>query len=874
MTLAAHEVNVRRARTGLARYPQIGWIIAFAVLLLAPVVSSSSPDLFKYETILITLLVSLGLNLMFGYAGELSIAQPVILGVAAYAAGVLSSVEGWNAFETLPVALVVGVVVNLILNSVSLRVKGWYLAVTTFFAITILPNVLGIFDKWTQGTNGLGGIKPIPGMHLSVTGGSIRQYEVVAVITAVIWLIFRNMQTSRWGMLLLATRDSRIGFAASGGNLLIVRAAVTAVSAVPVALAGWLTAHIDTFLVPGSFGLNQLLLYVGAVLLGGRGTVWGPVIGTLIFEGISLWIGPFSTTNQLVLGVTVLVIAAVAPTGIVGTWWIWWPQISQRLGLRRAAPEAPAESIEDDAVDLDEANAVGAPDAVAAAGSGPIFEAKGIRKSFGGAVALHEVEISLYAGKVIGLVGPNGSGKTTFLNALTGFINPDEGTITLAGEDVTGSSPMEMARRGVRRSFQTPQLVGELTVAENIMLGLISTDRQRILSAILRGPGYRRRTRALDERVTTLCRAFGLLVYRDNRVDELSLGVRRIVEIARAVASRPSVVCLDEPAAGLAEEDVDQLFVALRRLADLGFAVLLIEHNLAFVRRVCDSIVALDFGRVVSTTEGGAGAQRADGELAGAGEHFNETMASVTDVRDRLAPVTEDENAAPVLLDVRNLSSHYGQAQALFDVSVDVRKGEIVGLIGANGAGKSTLLRSIARVHRKVNGSVTLNGDELLTKSATEVSSMGVSLVREGAIVFPNLTCAEHIAFARQLAKRRGTEWRGEEQVWEWLPVMRKHRDTRAGLLSGGQRQLLAIGMAAISEPVCLLLDEPSAGLAESVRESVFEAIRTIAAQGTTLLIAEQSYRWLDGLAAKVYELEVGRLVSEYGLTPVGTGAA
>jgi ABC-type branched-subunit amino acid transport system ATPase component/ABC-type branched-subunit amino acid transport system permease subunit len=846
----------------------LGQLLIFAVVLLVPIVSSGTSNLSRYESVLITLLVVLGLNLMFGYAGELSIGQPVILGVAAYGAGVLSSLYGWSAFATFPISMFIGLVAALVMNSVGLRVKGWYLAVTTFFAVTVLPDLLNVFDKWTQGSNGLGGINPIPGLNLSATGNSVSEYELVAVIVAAVWLAFRNLQTSRWGITLRAMRDCRHGLVASGGNLTAIRFAVTVVAALPVALGGWLTAHVNLFLVPDSFGLNQLLVFIGAVLLGGRGTVWGPVIGTVIFEGISLWVGPFSTINELVLGAAVLFIAAIFPVGLIGAWREFAPTAVRWWRSRLGNPAVVADVTKSDArpqiVDTNSLREF-APQESSVTDGQTILSVENVGKSFGGVAALDNVSIGLKAGAITGLVGPNGSGKTTALNVITGFVKADSGRVLLGGSDVTGTPAQDISRRGIRRSFQTPQLVGELTVSENVLLGLTGADRQRVLSATFRGVGYRRRSKALSASVQRAVQALGLDAYADVRVDELALGLRRIVEIARVVVACPQVICLDEPAAGLAEDDIRRLGAVLRQLADLGFAVLLIEHHLAFVNAVSDTLVSLDFGRVVSTEGRVPSDFRSQIPNLGTGGPPSPSVSLPASARVR-KPAIEAPRQHPVkdeLLTVDELSAWYGQAQALSDVTLRVGEGEIVGILGANGAGKSTLLRSVARIHRKATGSVSFSGQELLSLQPAVVASLGVSLVREGAVVFPNLSVAEHLGFARQLSRRRNQAWRGDDQVWEWLPFLHERRNVKAGLLSGGQRQLLALAMTAMSNPGCMLLDEPSAGLAESVRQSVFDLVRSIAEQGSTLLIAEQSDRWLRGLATRTYELEVGQIVHE-----------
>ncbi len=230
-----------------------------------------------------------------------------------------------------------------------------------------------------------------------------------------------------------------------------------------------------------------------------------------------------------------------------------------------------------------------------------------------------------------------------------------------------------------------------------------------------------------------------------------------------------------------------------------------------------------------------------------------------TDLDTAPAPET---SSPPQRLVVEHIDVFYGQAQALFDVSVHVGQGELVGVLGRNGVGKSTLLRTIARAHRKSTGSITLDGEELSKLTADQAALRGVSLVREGAVVFEGLTVSDHLALAARLAARRGAE-PDIETALEWFPMLAERTKLKGGLLSGGQRQMLSLAMALTGRPKLLLLDEPSTGLAEVVAESVFVIVGRLAEMGMSLVVAEQDARWLEGLTDRAYTLDGGRVISE-----------
>jgi branched-chain amino acid transport system ATP-binding protein len=209
-----------------------------------------------------------------------------------------------------------------------------------------------------------------------------------------------------------------------------------------------------------------------------------------------------------------------------------------------------------------------------------------------------------------------------------------------------------------------------------------------------------------------------------------------------------------------------------------------------------------------------------------------------------------------------NLTAWYGAAPALRSVSVDVGTDEIVAVLGHNGAGKSTLLNALAKSHRRISGQVWLEDREITGCRPSEVSRAGVSLVREGARVFGNMTIKENLQLGARLAGLRGVTPRSFDDVWSWFSVLGDRRDEKAGLLSGGQRQMLSISVALISRPRVLLLDEPSAGLAPSMAETVFVAIRELCASGVAVILAEQDMRWVADFATRAYRLETGRLVA------------
>jgi branched-chain amino acid transport system permease protein len=561
------------------------WALPLAVCAAAaayPLLDSTIFGMSRIELMLFYMMAAIALNMVHGYGGVLMLGQPALMTVGGYTAGILSVRHGWDFWATVPLAILAAVALSVFMSLPSLRVQGWYLAVLSFMGVALVPDVVNSFYETTGGGDGLPRIQPIE------VGGSEPPrwvlYEVIVLVTIACWLAARNLVKSGWGTSLLALRDHPFMATAAGVSAIRVRAALFMLTGVPCGIAGALYAHTQQFFSASNFGPYLVLLLIGGVLLGGRGTLWGPVLGVVIFSGISLWLGPFSLYNPFILGLGVLVTALVFRLGIVGTVEHWW------------ATHGPSKGAAKRLLTVDAVPAT----AITPLADPPRLEVREIAKHFGGNYALQNVGLTVPGGSIITVIGANGSGKTTLLNCISGFVTPDSGRVLLNGREISSVPGHRRAHLGMARTFQVPRLIEELTVRENVELGVFGLDPQTVGASIFRTPRFRVRQAAAAERALAACKALGLSERGVNaRASELTLALKRTVEIARALAADAAVICLDEPVAGLNHAAQGRVAAVLRDLAASGRAVLLIEHNLPFVLSVSDELILLEDGELV-----------------------------------------------------------------------------------------------------------------------------------------------------------------------------------------------------------------------------------------------------------------------------------
>jgi branched-chain amino acid transport system permease protein len=591
-TLVARRFRIPSRWIERATVPAI--VVAAASL---PLLSDSSFELARLELVFVYLTAAIALNFAFGYGGQLALGQPLLIASAAYVAGILSSRWGWEFWATTPVAMMAAVVVSLLLGLPSLRVRGWYLAIITVFAVSIFPDLVLAFRAWTNGTDGVIGILPI--RFGGTPAPTWLVYELILAAPALSLLAVRNLTASGWGIALRTTRHHPIAAASVGVNLMAMRAWIYTLSALPCGIAGALFAHSQQYISTDSFGAGAIFLLIGSVFLGGPGTLLGPILGVALFEGLTLYIGPFSPYNPLILGVGVLLSALVFRGGIV--------RVVESLWASIAPTNVPA-------IRLDEARTVR--ERITSPIRQPRLDIRGVDKRFSGNVALQKVDLEVVGGRITAVVGPNGSGKTTLLNVICGFVKPDAGSVILNDRDVTRQPVHLRARSGVGRTFQVPKLVDGLSIARNVELGVVGAKRSSVGDALFRLPGYPKRERERVQKAIQACVAVG---FRESelqtRVGYLSLGLKRLVEVARVLAGDATVVCLDEPVAGLNSEERSQVASVAKALAASGRAVLLIEHNLPFVLSVCDDLILLQDGKVAD--RGDASAARDESRTLG-----------------------------------------------------------------------------------------------------------------------------------------------------------------------------------------------------------------------------------------------------------------
>ena len=560
-------------------------------------------------------IVGVGLVVLTGYGGMTSFGQATFMGFGAYATAILTTGAGWSPWLTLPVALLASGAAALLIGAVTLRLSGHYLALGTIAWSVSLFYVFGNLDLFGR-NDGISGIPPLRLGELALT--SSRSYFIVVwLAVGLVLLLTRNLLDSRQGRAIRALRGGAAAAASFGVDLPGTRVLAFTYAAVLAGLAGWLYAHMQRSVNPTPFGLSAGIDYLLMVVLGGAGSVWGALLGAglvtvlqdILQDVLPKLLGQQGNYEGVVFGAILVLVLQTSPEGL-------WPHVRRLSGwlhrgcagltarIRRCRrqrmprpahvqPRPPAPAL---------------PSRTLPVRGAPVLAAAGLRKTFGGLVAVNDIALHLDAGEIVGLIGPNGAGKSTTFNLLTGVARPTAGQIRFMGQDMSRCTPPHVAALGIARSFQHVKLVPGMSVLENVALGAHLRGTAGPVRALLRLD--RAEEAGLMAEARRQIARVGLAAHASQRADSLALGQQRVVEIARALCLDPVLLLLDEPAAGLRHAEKAELAALLRRLRDDGMTVLLVEHDMDFVMNLAGRLIVMEFGAKLS--EGAPAAVRAD----------------------------------------------------------------------------------------------------------------------------------------------------------------------------------------------------------------------------------------------------------------------
>jgi len=809
----------------------MSWRAAFAAVVIALVcfliVRGNNYQTFIIATVGLTAIVGIGLNVLLGLNGQISLGHVAFYAIGAYTVGILTTAKGWSFWPALAVGAVLSGLAGVLLAIPALRVRGPYLAMVTIAFGFVVEQGAAEWQDLTGGWNGLSGI-PSPtwfGAEIGEKGIAFLTVALAVLATAA----FARLGKSPWGHAMRAVRDSEAASVSIGFDPTLIRTTAFAISAVAAGIAGGVYASLSNFISPESFPFFQSIVFLLVVMVGGTDRVFGPLIGACVVVLLPEALATLGQYRLLFVGVLMLAVLRLAPMGLVGVFAGMAGSIGRMFSDEaRGAPPAIRRD-------------VGAFLSKGVTGAG--ISVRNLAVNFGGVRAVRDLSFDAKAGAITSIIGPNGAGKTTALNVICGFYRADEGTVKLGERTVSVLRPHEIPRAGIARTYQTSQLFETMPVIDNILIAL----RRGTLSA---GAMVAAKSDAESAAIAESLLAFvGYAGALDQLAGALSHVDKRLVEIARALAIRPAVLALDEPAAGLDAKDTAAIDKLLRKLADIGIAVILVEHDMELVMGVSSHVIVLDAGSKIAEgpplTVAAEPAVRA--AYLGAGEQ-----------RERKRSRALAASGKP-LLTVRALTAGYGAATVVRDAALEIAEGELVAVLGANGAGKTTLMRALSGLLRPVTGEVRFLDSSIDRLPADRIASLALILVPEGRQVFPELSVVDNLrlgAYARKAADQE----RVIEALFERFAALKNRRNQRAGLLSGGEQQMLAIARGLMARPKVLMLDEPSLGLAPKLLEVLYDLLAELREEGTTMLLVDQAALLALSVADRAYVLQSGAI--------------
>ncbi|MBI5590983.1 MAG: branched-chain amino acid ABC transporter ATP-binding protein/permease [Deltaproteobacteria bacterium] len=604
-------------------------IIALLLLAAIPLMVSNSYALGLLTLLAIYGILLIGLDVTVGYLGQVNLAHAAFLGLGAYAAGLSVSLLGFGMLGALAVSMLVGLILGGLLAFPALRLEGPQFALATLSFSALSATILNEWEGLTGGAQGLQVSRPIFWGHAVNAQGF---YWLCLILLTLVWMGMRNMLSSQWGRAFEALRDSPIATDAMGVGTYRHKVAGFAMGSALGSLAGGLYAFNFQYLQPQSFGYELMVILLLGVVLGGRKSLWGAFFGAslvallpnllsnrLLFEIISAVglmaalltgvrglmkkttqpfqaIAPILAMGILVVGgmfvkntedwrkaIFALMLFSVVvglPEGLMGFAARFLTQL-----FRIDPPALPPATL------LDTVLPEKAPD------GGPLLKLQDLKRYFGGVKAVDGISVTVHSGQIHGLIGPNGSGKSTAVNVISGLYAPSSGEMLLHGKALPRGM-FHVARTGVSRTFQNLQLFSELSALDNVMVamkGVYRTPLPLVLMGLARSEENRAQADAL-----ALLELVRLKHHARISAKDLTYGDQRFLEIARALARKPELLILDEPAAGLALPDVNKLVEIIWRIHQRGITIILIEHHMDVVSELCNVVTVLDGGRVIA----------------------------------------------------------------------------------------------------------------------------------------------------------------------------------------------------------------------------------------------------------------------------------
>jgi ABC-type branched-subunit amino acid transport system ATPase component/ABC-type branched-subunit amino acid transport system permease subunit len=556
-------------------------VVGAIVVVTYPVVSD---DLFYQNMIILSLIFAIGavgLNVIMGWGGYISLGQSSFIGLGAYTVGILATQVGGSPFVWVPAAGLVAALFALVLGAIATRLRGHSFVITTIAALFLLQIVATNWRDFTHGTTGI--TLPLP--RWDITYQNWPFYYSLLGLLAVSLLVSWRIRKTKFGTGLIAIREDEDKAATVGIDTPVYKSLGFAASAVFLGMAGGIYGHYLTFIDPsGMFDIVLSVQIVLAVILGGRGTIWGPVLGAFLIESINELANQQlggGNSRLLIFGGLLTLSILVLPKGII-------PSIQELWERRRSKGTA--------ALVGERLN--GVPALAGARGNRPaprtgrpLLEIRGLEKRFGGVHAVEACSFTVEEGSITGLIGPNGSGKTTVFNLIGGTMSPDGGEIWLDGRRIDRLSPWRRVYLGLGRTFQITRLFAEMSVLENVVAPVPRFSLRQLNAGAVSGPEAARAEELLE--------FVGMREFRDQRAAELSFGQQKLVELAQVLMLDPKLIMLDEPAGGINPTLVARMAEMIRELNRQGKTFLVVEHDMPFVIDLCDPILVLAGGTCI-----------------------------------------------------------------------------------------------------------------------------------------------------------------------------------------------------------------------------------------------------------------------------------